>query len=380
MLTSRADRTVWTWLALAVACGDAGPARPLDAAVAVAAAADAAAGVVDTTVFMPSCVAHNHACTASSGAHCGECQYRIRFDGARCSPAQPCDDLFLWWAFMGCDGAPVAGLLDGIRATHPTYVTACVQPMYPGEMLPTSLGAPERDDAVMTALLTALRSGADTGAWSGKNLLMGGCSAGASRYPVVAARYPDDAQWLGTGKTAACFSDGVVSIDTQDDFIGAVLATGGTSCGARHARIASAYTVASPTASHACTASPQGQCACDPGHAARLYPGDCADGDCVPFDSIVRASPAGPTLAADVSAAAFAVRDWRLVAEGEDFRTTASRCDRDIVPEAPFRALCDAVDADPARTCSFVSRPAAGHCTDYLRDIGPLCVDWFDAL
>jgi hypothetical protein len=197
---------------------------------------------------------------------------------------------------------------------------------------------------------------------------------------VVAARYPDDAQWLGSAKNGVCFSDGVVSIDYQDTFIGEAIGTGGMSCGGRHQRIATAYTVGDPVVGHACSTSPQGQCACDPGHAFRAYPGDCADGDCVAFDSIVTATPTGFALASGVTPDRFAVPSWRLVSEGDSFRTTAERCERDIVPEAPFRALCDVIDADPAETCSFVSLPDAAHCSAYWEDIGAICVDWFEAL
>lgn len=268
--------------------------------------------------------------------------------------------------------------LDQIRVGHPDYVTACVQPLYPGELLPSSIGAPERDVAVMSALTAALRTGADTGAWTGERLLMAGCSAGASRYPVVAARYPDDAQWLGTRTTAACFSDGVIDVAYQDRFVGE--AAGGASCAMRHDRIARGYTVASPTAGHACAGSPGGQCACDPAHASRSFPGDCGDGDCVAFDSIVGDGPGGLALAPGVVPGDFAVRSWKLVGEGDRFRATAQRCERDVVGEAPMAALCTALDADPDRTCTFLSLPDSQHCGTFMRDLGTICVDWFETL
>ncbi|MBS1123952.1 MAG: hypothetical protein H6Q90_6180 [Deltaproteobacteria bacterium] len=363
----------WWRSALAViaasACGGSSPSFD-----------DAGEGFVDTTRFVAACTAYNDACTATHGKDCGTCQYRIRFDRQQCSPSRPCANLVLLWAFMGCEGDQVRGLFDDILATHPGYVAACVQPLYPGELLPTSLGAPERDITVMTELFAALHDDPDTGVWTGENLLMTGCSAGASRYPVVAARYPDDARWLGSAKTAACFSDGVVSVSYQDEYVGEAIGTGGTSCAARHGRIASAYSAASPTAVHSCTASGGGPCACDPAHAPRIYPGDCGDGDCVGFDSIVESTPTGFALAGGVTPGSFAVTSWRLVSEGDGFRTTAQRCDRDVVPEAPFRGLCDAIDGDPNMSCSFVSLPESPHCGQYMQDLGAICVDWFESL
>jgi hypothetical protein len=90
-----------------------------------------------------------------------------------------------------------------------------------------------------------LRAGGDLGVWSGANLLHGGCSMGATRYPVVAARYPADASWLGTGKNGVCMSDGVVDLRAQDAFVGA-----GT--GTRAAPVATAASPARTPARRRC--------------------------------------------------------------------------------------------------------------------------------
>jgi hypothetical protein len=203
---------------------------------------------------------------------------------------------------------------------------------------------------------------------------------GASRYPVVAARYPDDAQWLGTHKTAACMSDGVVSVKYQDAFVGEAIGTGGMSCAGRHARIARAYTVEAPSATHACTASPQGQCACDGAHASRAYPGACADGDCVAFDTIVEPSTAGFRLAPGLGPDDFAIRHWRWFVEGSAFRETTQRCDCDVAPEEPIRGLCDELAASGTHTCELVARPNTPHCGTFAQDLGASCLDWFEAL
>lgn len=349
------------------------------------AGAPAAGEKRDTLRYLAECAQLNHACDASrdAGAHCGQCQYRVRYDPQQCTRAKPCDRLFLLWAAMGCDGDRVRDGLDAVLDAHPGYVAACAQPLYPGEMLPTTLGAPERENLLMDELFTALKSGAETGVWSGKQLLMAGCSAGGSRYPVVAARYPDEVRWLASEKNAACFSDGVVSIPFQDKFIGQGMgsgADGGTQCAARHGRIARGYTTASPGTGHSCAVSPAGQCACDPSHAFVSYPGDCGGSDCVSFDSIVEETSAGFAFSPGVGADSFAVRNWKLVSEGDAFRNTPQRCVADVVPEAPFKGLCAAIDADPNHRCDFVSVPNATHCSDFDRNLGKHCVEWFEAL
>jgi hypothetical protein len=100
----------------------------------------------------------------------------------------------------------------------------------------------------------------------------------------------------------------------------------------------------------------------------------------VAFESIVSPSASGFVFAPGVTAADFAVPSWRLISEGDSFRETSDRCDLDVVPQAPFEGLCELIDADPGRTCSFVSRPDAPHCSAYLSEFRTLCVDWFEGL
>ncbi|MBK9033776.1 MAG: hypothetical protein IPL61_21335 [Myxococcales bacterium] len=368
-----------------LACSGGG-AGAIDAAVDAAdatvdAAPDAAPVVVDTgSVFLPDCRAFNRRCEGADAQDpaCGACQYRVRYRADVCTPTRPCDDLFLYWPAFTCDHPGLADATAALLTSHPGFVMLCVQPIYPGEVLPASLGAPERDDRAVTAALARLRPGGDLAVWTGANLLMGGCSMGATRYPVVAARYPDDARWLGSAKTGVCMSDGVVDVAAQDRFVGAGT---GPSCAARHDRVAHGYTVATPTPGHACSASAGGQCACDPAHAALAYPGDCADGDCVGFDSIVRASAAGVEFAPGVDAAAFAVPHWKLFTEGDAWAgDLASRCERDVVPAAPLTGLCALLDADPDHDCTIVHVPDAPHCSYYNTHLGEQCLDWFAGL
>jgi hypothetical protein len=251
----------------------------------------------------------------------------------------------------------------------------CMQPIYPGEILPTTLGAPERDDEVVGRVFQRLRPGGDLGIWSGANLLMGGCSMGATRYPVVAARYAEDQSWVGSAKTGVCLSDGVVDIPHQERFIGEGT---GPSCPGRHVRVAHAYTREQATAEHACSNSPSGQCACDPEHAHLTYDGDCDDGDCVVFDSIVAEIGASFAFAPGVDASDFAAASWKLVSEGGSWADSlADRCEKDVVADAPFAALCDLLDADPGHSCTYESFPDHPHCSYYNANIIDLCVDWF---
>ena len=378
-------RLTWGSLVIAALAACSGGGQPPDAApdapAATDAGVDAGPTIVDTAaVYLDDCQAFNRRCEGADAAdpHCGACQYRARFRGDQCTAAAPCDELFLYWSAFDCDTPALIDATTALLAAYPRTIILCAQPIYPGEVLPTSLGAPERDDRVVTAALTRLRPGGDLGVWSGADLLLGGCSMGATRYPVVAARYAEDAGWLGTRKNAACMSDGVVDLRAQDAFIGAGT---GPSCATRHRRVAHAYTRAAPTAGHACDASAGGQCACDPAHATLTYPGDCADGDCVEFDSIVTRDAAGPRFAAGVSAASFAVPHWKLVTEGERWQADlANRCERDVVPAGPFTDLCTLLDAAPAHDCTVVHAPDAPHCGYYNANLGGLCLDWFAAL
>ncbi len=318
-------------------------------------------------------------CTGASHPDCGKCQYFYGADQSRCTRAQPCADLFLFWAAMKCDSQKVTAQLRELLEQRPDLVVVCAQPIYPGEVLPVTLGAPEREETLLAHLLGRLRPGGDLGLWSGENLLMGGCSQGATRYPVAAGRYDFDGSWLGAAKSAACFSDGVVSISAQDRFIAEKISAS-NSCDRRHRRIIEAYTNAAPVEGHACDQSPQAQCPCDQEHTFIHYPGDCGEGDCVPFDSIIVAQGGGFGFNSGVSAASFAVKHWKLISEGNDFLDTDQRCEADVTPRGPFAALCQRIDGDPEHSCEFVDRPADKHCSFYRKNLATECVDWFRGL
>lgn len=371
---------VATALLVLCACASQIPAK-LDGGSDEGSDGGADAAIYDSTEYMPSCVSMTHNCgSLSPNPRCGQCQYRVRFERGQCSPDKPCDNLFLIWAAMDCSESVVQGAMDKVLTSRPGWVAACAQPAYPGEMLPTTLGAPTRDSAVMAALWQALKTDPATGVWSGKNLLMAGCSAGASRYPIVAARTNADDQWVGTMKTAACLSEGIYDVPFQDEFIGTGLQAGGASCQGRHRRIAEAYTVASVVAGHSCHSSAQGQCACDDAHATRRWPDSCGDGDCLKHDSIVVSTDAGVTFAGGVSGADFAVPNWKLVSEGSSFSAPTTRCEKDIAPAAPLAGLCELLEAAPATRCTYATFPEAPHCSAYWQNFNSECVDWFEKL
>lgn len=353
--------------------GQSVDAQPDGGADAGSPAVSSDGGLVDTgRVFMAECLGYNSQCAGSPDPNCGRCEYRIAFDPAKCSGARPCDNLLLFFSAMGCDKGPME---ETVRNSA-DFVAACVQPLAPGELLPSSLGAPQRDNMVVGRVLQKAREQA----WTGKNLLIGGCSAGGTRYPVVAARHADEQAWVGSAKTAVCMSEGVLDVVYQDKFMGEKASV--QSCQGRHGRVAHNYTSASasPTSAHSCTNSPI--CGCDPLHAHRTYPGDCAStgGDCVKFDSILKESDGGFVFNDGVGASDFAVRDWKLISEGSAFENTDGRCDDDIVPEGPYKALCQLLDADPNHTCTHLSVPDQHHCAYYVANFTTACVDWFKAL
>lgn len=371
---------------LGVACGKSNSkteAVPTTDGGVVSGGGDAStATVIDTgPQYVDACTAFNSQCQGSTEPNCGKCQYRIRYNDQNCSKAKPCDNLFMYFAFAGCEGDRIQAVLDSVVSSNDDVATACVQPLYPGEVLPISLGAPERENVLLPQVMQLLQSPSQMGIWSGKNLLFGGCSHGATRYPVVAARYPDDAAWVGSEKTAACLSDGVLSLTVQDRFIGEKISAGMT-CAGRHSRIVNAYTRSMPQQGHACSGSPNQQCACDSAHAFRVYSDDCNGGDCVSFDSILQENMAqtGFVLGAGVTASDFAVTHWKLMSEGGNWANTDTRCENDVVPAGPFQALCQAIEADPSRSCTYVNKPEAKHCEYYLANVNSICVDWFKGL
>ena len=338
--------------------------------------------IVDTgAIYLESCTLFNSNCDSTSGANCGTCQFRVMHT-TTCSREAPCDNLVVFWDDYGCESDDVTTFYSKYLTDAPDFVIACVQPLYPGEILPSSLGAPERDNVLLSKVLLRLSDAKYLGVWNGKNLLMAGCSAAGSRYPSVAARYPDDAYWVGSGKNAVCMSDGVVDIVTQDRFDGEGANRGFPSCLERHERIASGYTLAEPLVGHGCQNSPGGQCACDPASVYIEYENDCGGGSCIEFDSVVTRNDATGdySFSSGISADDYAIKNWRLISEGSDWEFTSERCDNDRVPEEPYRGLCNAIDAGPEHSCEHISRPQAHHCTYFDDNFASVCLDWFRKL
>ena len=357
-------------LALALACSDApapledaGPAAGADASATptddAGSPADAGpprdAGAaprwVDTgPIFAPGCETFSAHCASTQDPDCGRCQYRIAYRGDVCTPSAPCPEALVYWSAFGCDESNVALFFTRLAESHPDLVYVCMQPHFPGEILPSSIGSPGREARLFDEVSARLGPSGDLGVWSGARLVFGGCSAGATRYPIVAARFAESAGWRGTEATAVCMSDGVVDVAHQLAFV-----EGGTgrSCAGRVRRVQTNY--------------------------ARSFPEDCGGGDCMAFDSIVGPGPAGFEFANGVSGDDFAVDRWKLVTEGRSFEAPSTRCERDVVSGAPYEGLCNLLDGTPGTSCTFESYPNAPHCSVYGRDFGAICLDWFRA-
>jgi len=304
-------------------------------------------------VFLAACQDYSALCAGPRvDANCGACQYRVAYRSDVCSAEGPCDDLLVYWAPLGCERDEVTNFLTGLLAAYPDLVAACVQPIYPGEPLPSSIGAPDRDELVVRTVFQRLKPGGDLGVWSGRHVLHGGCSIGATRLPVVLARFDVEGDLLGTERTAACLSDGVLDVQHQLDYV-----VGGTgpSCERRARRIRQRYGMSLPS--------------------------DCGGGDCQRFDSVLRSDGVGGfVLAPGLTPASFGIRDWKLVTEGGAFSDPAERCEKDVVEGAPFRALCAILETAPEHRCVARAFPNANHCTAYTSTFGPTCIDWFRSL
>ena len=180
-------------------------------------------------------------------------------------------------------------------------------------------------------------------------------------------------------------SDGVVNVAYQNNFVGQMIGQG-PSCGRRHDRIIAGYTLPTATPapgfSHSCEHSQALQCACDPAHVSIHYPNDCANSDCVSFDSIVEQGSAGWAFSPGITASSFAVRHWKLMEEGSAFEATSSRCEKDVCPAEPFREFCRLLDEDGEHDCTFVSKPDAPHGIFYtgVNNFTTECIDWFIGL
>jgi hypothetical protein len=244
---------------------------------------------------------------------------------------------------QGCaTGAGYASVLAGYAAHG--YAAACVNAF---ETSTGSGAAPYVDEA--DRLDTAVRE-ATTGAWArhywtGEHLLLEGISHGATAPVVLMARTTLDEQphWHGSRVTGGCFFDG--SYDQAAS--AALLATGAAGGGActapvPHQRWLERY--------------------CGPGATGATC--DLATNAKALADTVTGAAPA-----------AFAVTALRLFECG----SALGACAGDVLPAAPIQALCSALDAPPARSCTFTSLPTDGHLTCHASQYDQ-CRTWFEGL
>lgn len=243
---------------------------------------------------------------------------------------------------QGCvTGAGYKTVLDGYAAKG--WASVCINYF---ETATGSGKVPYVDEAERIDL--AVKE-ATTGAWaraywSGEHLLLQGISHGATAPVILMARtaLEEQAHWKGSKYTAGCFFDG-----SYDQVATAQLlktgAVGGTPCTApvSYTRGLERYCgIGATDATCDLTAKPK-----------------------VQADTIVSAPPV-----------TFALKDFKMFECG----SALPACSGDIIPGAPVQQLCQALDASPGHTCSFVSLPTDSHLTCHQNQYDQ-CRTWFDS-
>jgi len=305
---------------------------------------DAAFPPASADVEVPSCGGLNESAET--------CEVHYRYDASRCTRGAPCTKLALFFA-GGDQNCAAASYRNVVSAyVDAGYVAACL------EIFETSVATglvpyaqeAERVDRVLRAALDLLR-----GPWSGEHLLVTGISHGATAPVIAAARTTLDDAWHGTGRTAACFYDGVYDIGALDAFVGTSGGDGGP-CGALtilpHERAVGRYYGAAGPLLHACT---NQKCFCDPRHAPAMD-----------TDTIVTVSPRE-----------LAIKTWKLIECG----SAMAACNQDVIPGAPVAALCTQIRTGSADgySCDYDSMPSDSHLRCHETGVSK-CLSWFDAL
>jgi len=279
------------------------------------------------------------ACTGMSGV--GE-SCTLLLNASACAAA-PCSRLVIIFSGgeMGClTGTGYVGVMADFIAGG--WAAACIN------YFETSTGSGTvpyyKEDDRLNLTVSTITSGVwGRTYWSGRHLLLQGISHGASSPLVVMARAKLDAQpsWQGSSATAGCFFDG--SVDQAAT--AALLATGAVGGGP--------CTFPVPWLRWLERYCPRAPASC-----SNLS----SNADAL-LDSVVL-----------TPASSFALRTWRLTECGSQLQA----CTGDIVPRAPFEALCRGLNAE-GHTCEFQSLPLDSHLTCH-RDHGRDCRAWFEGL
>lgn len=180
--------------------------------------------------------------------------------------------------------------------------------------------------------------------WTGEQLLLEGISHGASSPLITMARFGVDAQpsWQGTAATAGCFFDG--SVDQAAT--AALLKTGAVDGGpctypVPYDRWLSRYCPGAPS-----------EC-------------DLATNSDALLDNVV-----------DAPSSNFTLRTWRLTECGSNLRP----CTGDIIPMAPFEAMCAGINNATTKTsCEFHRLPDDSHLTCHASYAWE-CREWFEGM
>lgn len=279
---------------------------------------------------------------------CGQCQYSLFFSHGSCTAEKPCKNLLVYWSPFGCETEGLSDMLLNLARENSRLIVSCMQPHYPGETLPSSLGAPERENLLYGEVFTRLRRGGDIQVWSGERLLHAGCSIGATRYPVVAGRLDVDEQWAASEVTAVCISDGVLDVKAQLAYV----REGGArrDCLNRVKRVTSKYDDKK-----------------------------CRGGmDCYTYDSII----SNNTFADGISASSFAAKNWKIITEGGSYQSGDERCSKDIVLGDPMHTFCNLINAEDGYSCELKKYPLTPHCKAYKKpdEFKEQCIEWFFGL
>jgi len=225
----------------------------------------AAEGQGDILVWPDSGVNRDLTLPACNGKGPGaqDCHARLFIDSARCSPAQPCERLVVYWS--GGEQSCVDGTYDGLMQSYAAegFVAACAQPFSTSAEAGAYPYYQEFDR--MDELMAALRALPEVqAAWTGNRLLIAGVSHGATAplaaIAAKAALRSHAAVWTGKQATAVVLYDGISNTATLEEWTASQ-----QNCAQWHSRFVGRYGDGAPLL-HSCS---NKACYCSgPAHAA----------------------------------------------------------------------------------------------------------------
>jgi hypothetical protein len=268
----------------------------------------------------------------------------VVLNGAACSPESKCSHLVLIFpgGEVACDsGQGYASVMANYSARG--WAAACAnyfETSTGSGQVPYYLEAP-RLDAVVKAVTASDWSSTF---WTGEYLLLEGISHGASSPLIVMSRFGVDKQpqWQGSRGTAGCFFDGTVNQSATSQLL------------AHGARNGGPCTFPVPYSRFQTRYCPNDPAACSD---LRTHPDAVMD------------------LVEDAPSANFSVQHWRLTECG----SLLPPCTGDIIPMAPFEALCLGALNRSGHSCSWNRLPLDSHLTCH-KDYAWQCRVWFESI